>query len=620
MKLWFDKRSKDPIYYAQMGYRNGKKVTTKNIKRIGKHSELLKICDDPLAYAKEEIRKLNEEYRSGKANVEFVIDFNERLRNNNEKTSHMITSNIGYLYLLSIYQKLELDSFFNKIKGDHKITYDPDMINRFLVMSRILDPRSKLGTFDHLDTYYEKPSFSYQNIHRFMKFVYPYYNEYITHLYKASNNIYKRDNRIIYYDCTNFSFESETYDEDYIDEVTNETSKGLRQYGPAKDHKPAPLVEMGLIMDKNSIPMTMCIEHGNKNEQLTAIPLEEELIKMTGNSKFIYVADGGLGSFNIRNFNAMGGRAFIVTQSIKKLSNTLKEAVFNDCDYHLLSNDLAISLEYMMSFDHQNSAYLDLYNDRAYKVVIADKMIDLGLEELAILKNGKTIKKKSKGLLRQRLIITYSRKVKEYQRYIRDRQIERAKRLLAINDPEQIKKGPNDIRRFLKRESKGEVKYYLDMEKIKEEEKYDGFYCIATNLEDDVRDILEVMSKRYHIEENFRILKTYFNTAPIYHFTPIKIKVHFLICFTALLIYRLIEVKLDENKTHITTSDLLETLRNMNIVNIHDHHYQALYNDSYTLKALEEVFHLNLNRKYYLPKDLNRLCKNLNKKYSHTTI
>ena len=158
------------------------------------------------------------------------------------------------------------------------------------------------------------------------------------------------------------------------------------------------------------------------------------------------------------------------------------------------------------------------------------------------------------------------------------------------------------------------------MDKIKEEEKYDGFYCIATNLEDDVRDILEVMSKRYHIEENFRILKTYFNTAPIYHFTPIKIKVHFLICFTALLIYRLMEVKLDENNTHITTSDLLKTLRNMNVVNIHDHHYQALYNDSYTLKALEEVFHLNLNRKYYLPKDLNRLCKNLNKKYLHATI
>ena len=336
-----------------------------------------------------------------------------------------------------------------------------------------------------------------------------HYDGYLAWLYKNSNLMLKRDSSVIYYDCTNFYCECEQPDEDVVDEVTGEVFEGLRKFGLCKEHRPNPIVEMGLVMDKQGIPITMCIHPGNTSEQITAIPLEKEVVKMLDGAKFIYCADAGLSSYNIRKFNSMGGRAFIVTQSIKKLSDTLKEAVFNDFDYYLLSNDSEITIEEMKTFDRHLGENLHLYNDYAYKVVIADKAIDLGLYEDVILKNGSVKKKKAKGLLKQRIIITFSRKTMEYQRIVRNRQIERARALLRKNDPEEIKKGPNDVRRFMKRISetksgeKATIKYILDETKIMEEEKYDGFYAVATNLDDRVQDILEISQKRYQIEECF---------------------------------------------------------------------------------------------------------------------
>ena len=241
----------------------------------------------------------------------------------------------------------------------------------------------------------------------------------------------------------------------------------------------------------------------------------------------------------------MGGRAFIVTQSIKKLSDTLKKAVFNDYDYKLLSDDTPITIEEMKNFDRHHPVNLALYNDSAYKVVSADKVLDLGLYEDVVLKNGRTVQRKAKGVLKQRIIITFSRKMMEYQRTVRNRQIERAKKLLALKDPEEIKKGPNDVKRFMKRVSKtksGEkviVEYTLDESKIAEEEKYDGYYAIATNLADPAKDILAVSQKRYQIEDCFRIIKTNFDGRPVNHRLAERIRAHFMICYTALLVYRL---------------------------------------------------------------------------------
>lgn len=611
MKLYYDKRLKDPTYYIQQGFRNGKKTTTKNIKRLGKHSELLLITDNPLEYAKNEVKKMNEEYRSGRSEFIVTMDFNERIPSTDSPCSNSTSLNIGYLYLKDIYAKLNLSDFFKSVSSDRKITYDCNKICQFLTYARILDPASKYGTYDKLDTYYEKPQVEYQHMIRFLDILDRNSDQYLKHLFDNSENIVKRDTSVMYYDCTNYFFETEKPDEEIVDEVTGEIILGLRQFGISKENKTSPIVEMGLIMDRRGIPISMCIHPGNTNEQLTAVPLEKEVIKMTGNKKFIYCADAGLGSYNIRKFNDMGGRAYIVTQSVKKLGQEIKDIVFNDSNYRLLSNDDAITLKEMRTFNKKDANNLSLYNDFAYKVIPANTAMDTGLYEEKVYKNGRTKKVKAKGTLHQYIIVTFSRKMMEYQRTIRERQLERAKKLLRLKDPEKIKKGPNDIRRFLKNTSSDTANYVLDMDKIHEEEKYDGFYAVATNLDDSAKDILAVAQNRYKIEDCFRIMKTNFDARPVFLRKPERIRAHFLICYTALLIYRLMECKLDDNLTHVTTSNLIKTLRNMNVVNMDDMYYKSIYSGSQALDALERCFELQLNRKYYRPSDLNKIVKKI---------
>lgn len=577
------------------------------------HSELLLITDNPLEYAKNEVKKMNEEYRSGRFEFIVTMDFNERIPSTDSPCSNSTSLNIGYLYLKDIYAKLNLSDFFKSVSSDRKITYDCNKICQFLTYARILDPASKYGTYDKLDTYYEKPQVEYQHMIRFLDILDRNSDKYLKHLFDNSENIVKRDTSVMYYDCTNYFFETEKPDEEIVDEVTGEIILGLRQFGISKENKTSPIVEMGLIMDSRGIPISMCIHPGNTNEQLTAVPLEKEVIKMTGNKKFIYCADAGLGSYNIRKFNDMGGRAYIVTQSVKKLGQEIKDIVFNDSNYRLLSNDDAITLKEMRTFNKKDANNLSLYNDFAYKVIPANMAMDTGLYEEKVYKNGRTKKVKAKGTLHQYIIVTFSRKMMEYQRTIRERQLERAKKLLRLKDPEKIKKGPNDIRRFLKNTSSDTANYVLDMDKIHEEEKYDGFYAVATNLDDSAKDILAVAQNRYKIEDCFRIMKTNFDARPVFLKKPERIRAHFLICYTALLIYRLMECKLDDNLTHVTTSNLIKTLRNMNVVNMDDMYYKSIYSGSQALDALERCFELQLNRKYYRPSDLNKIVKKYSK-------
>lgn len=617
MKLNYDKKSKDPTYFIQLGFRNGKKTSTRNVIRIGKHSELLAIDPNPLAYAKKKVMEANEAQKHNKLSMSFEIDFDEKLTATNDIASKSSLLNTGYIILQKIYHDLKIADFFKAIQTSHKATFSCNDINRFLTYARILDPESKLGTFDKLDTYYEQPSFGYQHILRFMDILEKNYDGYIEHLFKNSENIVPRDTSVCYFDCTNYYFEIETEDPDCIDEVTGEILKGFRKYGPSKQHQPLPLAQMGLFMDGNGIPISMCINSGSDNEQKCAIPLEKKITKMFGGERFIYCADAGLGSFSIRQYNSMGGRAFIVTQSIKKLSNMLKQAVFNDYDYRLLSDNTSISIKHMKDFDRFDKENLPLYNDFAYKILDVENAVDLGLYEEIVLKNGKTKKVKSKAILKQRIIITFSRKVMEYQRQIRNAQIERARNILKYRDVEEVKKGPHDVIRFIKRMSvtmdgkKAVDHYEIDQSVIDEEEKYDGYYAVATNLYDDAKAILNINSQRYKIEDCFRILKTNFSARPIHHSNENRIIAHFMICYTALLIYRLLECKLDQYGTHFTTDNILDTLKNMNVSNTQDMYYTAAYKGSQVCTALNGLYGLGLDKKYYQPKELNKKIKKI---------
>ena len=618
MKLNYDKKSKDPTYFVQLGVRNGKKTTTKNIARIGKHSELLMITDDPLAYAKEQVKKYNEEYKKeNKLSLDIKVDFAEKIKAVDEISSKSTQLNIGYFFLQHIYHELDIHSFFKAVTSDTKIEFNPDLVNRFMTYSRILNPDSKLGAHQNLDHYYERPDFDYVHILRTMDIMKEHYDEYISHLYEKSCSIVKRDTSVCFYDCTNYYFETETDDEDYVDEVTGEILKGFRKYGPSKEHRPNPIVEMGLFMDRDGIPLSMCITSGSDNEQTTAIPLEKQLTKMLKGKKFIYCADAGLGSLNIRNFNSMGGRAFIVTQSVKKLSEPLKQAIFNDYDYKLLSTDEPVSLKDMKDFDRFDENNRDLYNDRVYKILDADTAFDVGLYDEKMCKNGKVRRVKSKATLNQKIIISFSRKMMEYQRYIRNRQIERAKNMLKNLNPETYKKGPNDVTRFIKRTSstksgeKANDLYEINQSVIDEEEKYDGFYAIATNLDDSAKDIIEVSANRYKIEDCFRVMKTNFSARPVYHQKRDRIIAHFMICYTALLIYRILEKKLNMNGTHFTIDNIIDTLNSMEVANIEDMCYMSTYTSSQVCTALNAITELGLDKKYYQPKELNKKIKKI---------
>jgi len=630
MKLCYNKNAKDPIYYIQMGYRNGKKVSSRNVARIGKHSELLLVDPDPLAYAQRQVNKYNKEHESGKVHMSVNLDFNEKLTSTNDIASKSTVLNIGYFFLQKIYQDLRLCEYFKGIQKNYKATYSCDEINRFLTYGRIMSPRSKLGTFDRLDIYYEfetkddsekrsggGPSFDYQHILRYMDILEENFDSYIEHLFTHSENTIKRNTSVCYFDCTNYYFEIEKEDEDYIDPVTGEVMTGLRKYGRSKQHQPSPLVQMGLFMDGNGIPISMCITPGSDNEQTCVIPSEKKIIDMFKGKRFIYCADAGIGSYDIRNFNSMGGRAFIVTQSIKKLSEVLKQAVFNDYDYRLLSSDAPVTIQHMKEFDRLDEGALPLYNDTAYKVLDVKNHVDIGLLEGKTFKNGNTNPVKAKAILKQRVIITFSRKIMEYQRAVRNRQVERARHILKTKNVEDVKKGSNDVTRFIKRTSvgkngeKAKDHYGIDQTVIDEEEKYDGYYAVATNLDDHPKPILEINNRRYKIEECFRIMKANFCSRPVNHRLRTRIIAHFMVCYTALLVFRLLECKLNRYGTHFTTDNIIDTLKDMNVINVQNLYYQAAFKGSHACTSLNGIFDLGLDKKIYQPKELNKKIKKL---------
>lgn len=607
MKLYYDKRLKDPTYYIQIGIRNGSKVTSKNIGKIGKHSELLKEHDDPLQYAKDYIRQLNDEGLPNK--IELFVNLNEKLDMSHHIASQSTDLNIGYLIFQKIYHDMGIPSFFRQLNSESRALYDFNEVNRFLTFSRILDPSSKLKMFQNKEHYFEKPQFDYHHIERFLDVLYDNYDDYLEKLYSGSNNIIERNTSVCYFDCTNFYTEIEQEDEDYVDEITGEIIKGLRKYGVSKEHRPNPIVQMGLFMDMDGIPLTMSISSGSDHETKSALPLESKLIRQLKNRKFIYCADAGLSSYSIRNFNSFRNRAFIVTQSVKKLSKPLQEAVFNDYDYRLLSDNSDISIDQLKSFDKTDRKNLSLYNDKAYKVIEANTLLDVGLMEDRILNDGRIRKVKSKATLKQHIIITFSRKMMEYQRHIRNGQIERARHLVSTNAVTTLRKGPNDITRFIKKAGKSKDRFEIDEEAIKNEEKYDGYYAIATNLDDDVRKIIEINSQRYKIEDCFRVMKTNLGGRPLYHHKREHIIGHFLVCYTSLLIYRLLEVSLERNGNHFTTEQIIETIKNMNIDPINEMICKSLYTGSEVLQAIENIYQLEISNKYMLTSELNKKFK-----------
>lgn len=554
MKLNYDKKSKDPTYFIQKGFRNGSKTTTKNVARIGKHSELLMITDDPLSYAREQVARYNREEKNGRVSMEVKIDFNEKIKISNVPASSSTSLNIGYLFLQQLYHRLGISPFFKEITSASRITFDPDLVNRFLTYDRILYPGSKLNSLKHLNRYYEQPSFDYQHIHRTLDIMAGCYDEYISHLYETSCSIVRRNTSVCYYDCTNFYFEIEQAEDD-------------KQYGVSKENRPLPIVEMGLFMDAEGIPLAFCINPGNQNEQLSLIPLEEKLLANFDMSRFVVCTDAGLSSTGNRKFNADkdGNRAYVTTQSIKKLKKHLKEWTLDVTGWKLSGDpeDKCYDISSIDEAEHKDSIF---YKSRWMK--------EDGLE--------------------QQLIVTYSVKYRDYQRTIRNRQIERALKTLKNGKASVESKRQNDPKRFIKAdhatkegEAADRTMYYIDETIVKEEEIYDGFYAVCTNLEDDAQAIVKINKRRWEIEECFRIMKSEFDARPVYLQDSERIKAHFMTCFIALIVYRYLEKKLDEK---YTCSQLIDCLREMNYLRFEGKGYIPTYTKTKLTDDLHAAF------------------------------
>ena len=553
MRLKITKTNSDTNYYIIKDIRtpSGKR-TTMIYEKLGNAQDLLKKSngEDILEWIKKYIKDLNEKEKEHKNDI-LIKKSPSKIIPKNEQ----FCFNVGYVFLQDIYHSLRLNNICNEISNKYKFNYDLDNILSRLVYSRIIYPSSKLATFELSKKYIEQPNFELHDIYRSLEVIAKETDFIQSELYKNSLKVSKRNTNILYYDCTNYFFEIEQ-------------ESGLRQYGPSKEHRPNPITQMGLFMDGDGIPLAFSITAGNTNEQITLTPLEERILKDFKLSKFIVCTDAGLASNANRKFNDKDDRAFITTQSIKKLKKHLMDWALSPDGWHL-SGD---TKEYNINEIEKDETSIELFKDRTF------------FKERWIKENG----------LEQKLIVTYSLKYKNYQKQIRNSQIERAKIAIAKKSFKLDKCNQNDFKRFIKKTNitkDGEVAekkvLSLNTDTIQKEEKFDGFYGVCTNLEDEPEEIIKVNQRRWEIEESFRIMKSEFKARPVYLSRDDRITAHFTTCFLSLVILRFLEKNLDEK---YTSSEIIDTLKNMNLQKNFDCSYEPVYTRTDLTDDLHEKF------------------------------
>lgn len=551
MHLYVSKAKNGNItYYAKESYRdeNGKS-TSKIYERIGTHEELLREHSDPREWAKAYVEELNRKAKEQSVPVTVTYSPTKQMSEQDGKLYYG-----GYLFLQKIFYELGIHQTCKAISKKYKFEYDlTDILSR-LIYGRILFPGSKASTFEESGRLPEKPSFKQHDIYRALEVLSRESDFIQSETYKHSKKAVNRNDGILYYDCTNFFFEIEE-------------ESGLRQYGVSKEHRPNPIVQMGLFMDGDGIPMAFTIYPGNENEQRSMKPLEETIIRDFKKSKFIVCTDAGLSGAANRQFNSIQQRSFITTQSVKKLKAYQKEWAL-DTEGWRISGDKNI---YSIWEIQEDEALYDRYYDAIFYK-----------EEWFKDENG----------FEQRYIVSFSLKYKEYLRSVRERQIQRAQKKLERG--EVNRKSQTDPERFYEQlyftldgEIAEESKTRIDEQKIADEVRFDGFYCVATDLEDDAAQILKVNARRWEIEESFRIMKTDFRSRPVYLQRDDRISAHFLTCFLALYVYRIVEKRLDQK---YTCPELLKTLREYKLFKVNGEGYLPCYSKTPVVDDLHEAF------------------------------
>lgn len=549
--------------------------SSKIVEKLGTEEELRNKLNgaDPYEWAKEYIEKLNKNEKEESRKV--LIPFSQS-KSISKDVQHSF--NGGYLFLQQLYHNLKLHQICSAISGKYKFTFNLDSILSRLIYGRILFPSSKLSTYHFSKTLLEPPAFEEHHVYRALEVIAKETDFIQAELYKNSLSVSKRNDKILYYDCTNYFFEIEQ-------------EEGCKQYGAGKEHRPNPIVEMGLFMDGDGIPLAFSIHAGNTNEQLTLQPLEQKILDDFSLAKFVVCTDAGLSSTSNRKFNNKGGRAFITTQSIKKLKKHLKEWALATNGWSLDGVKGTFDISQLEKTEELKAKFMErtFYKERWIK--------EDGLE--------------------QKLIVTYSLKYKEYQRHIRSRQIERACKLVKANPTSLKKHHQNDFKRFISKTNitdDGEIAenevYSINSETIANEEAYDGYYAVCTNLEEDAPAITKINHKRWEIEESFRLLKSDFKARPVYLSRDDRIKAHFTTCFLALIVYRYLEKRLKEK---FTSTEIIGQLRDMNFYSVPSEGYIPTYTRTDFTDALHESYGFRTDYEIVTTKQMKKIFRDTKK-------
>ena len=554
MRLKVSKSKNTTLFYIIKDYTKNGKRSTKIVKRIG-NIEDVKIMAGNMDYniwLKEYVKKFNEEH--GHNETILIKKNNNRLI---EKDVNKLF-NVGYLFLEKIYNDLNIKNICEEIQKKHQFHFDLNEILSYLVYARIIYPSSKLETFKQCKKFIKMPNFELHDEYRALSYLAKYLDFIQQEIFNNSKNLINRNSKVIYYDCTNYFFEIDDEDD-------------LRKYGASKEHRPNPIVGMGLFMDGDGLPLSMNIYPGNRNEQKTLIPEETKIVKnfKLEDTKIILCTDAGLSSDKIKKYNIKDGRAFVITQSLKKLKSEIKEKVFDKSDWRIVGD---LRNVYNIENIEKDSSLKEKYYDTIFY-----KIIEYETQSV-----------------KQDLIVTFCFKYLDYCRNIRNNQIERARKSIQDNQVTRKGKNQNDYRRFIESinstddgEVAENIEYSINQEKIDEEEKYDGFYAITTNLVGDIKEIIKIVKGRWEIEESFRIMKSDFLARPINLSREDRINAHFLTCFIALFIYRLLEKKLDYK---YTTTQIIDTLKNMNLYEVKGDGYLPTYTRTDLTDELHERF------------------------------
>lgn len=554
------------LYVIKDVIRNGKR-TTKIVEKLGTLEELKKKLknEDPIEWSKKYIKNLNDQE---KINTRKIII--EKSQNKLIEREKQTLYNCGYLFLEKIYYKLKLNNVCEEISQKYQFKFDLNSILSNLIYTRIIEPSSKLSSYEASKKFIEQPNYELHDIYRALEVISKETEFIEAEVYKNSLDVVNRNTKILYYDCTNYFFEIEQ-------------AEGLKQYGISKENRPNPIAQMGLFMDGDGFPLAFNINSGNTNEQTTLKPLEKQIIKDFELSKFVVCTDAGLASNENRKFNNIQNRSYIVTQSLKKIKGHLKDWALSPEDWHTINSNKKINLNVVDNSGDNEEIY--------YK-------------ERWIHENG----------LEQRLIVSYSPKYAGYQRSVRNRQVERAQNL--INNPIKISKNrQDDPKRFIKSASvtnDGEIAskkvFSLNTTAIEKEEEFDGFYAVCTTLEDDISEIIKINKRRWEIEESFRILKTDFKARPVYLKRDDRIKAHFTTCFLSLLIYRILEHTLNEKYTN---EKIISTLREMNLAYESEEGYIPLYTRNDITDELHEKYEFRTDYEITAENKMKKILKNI---------